>query len=187
MQAIRFHAMGGPEVLQLEEVEKPRPEKGEALLRIRVAGVNIADTLLRRGRYLRQPELPETPGIEASGIVEEVGEGVRGDTVGRRVATLGGPGCYAEYTVALVGQLIPLPDQLSFEDGAAFPVQSLTAYYMLYRADQVKPGMSVLLHAAAGGVGLQAIQMAKLAGARVFGTASSEEKAKLARELGADE
>lgn len=187
MQAIRFHTIGGPEVLKLEEVEKPRPGTGEALVRIRVAGVNFADTLLRRGRYARQPEFPETPGFEASGVVEEIGEGVAEAFVGRRVAILGGQHCYAEYIVAPAGQLIFLPDQLSFEDGAAFPVQSLTAYHMLYTADQVKPGMSVLVHAAAGGVGLQAIQMAKQAGARVFGTTSSEEKAKLARDMGADE
>jgi NADPH2:quinone reductase len=105
----------------------------------------------------------------------------------RRVTIFGGQHCYAEYTVAPAAQLIFLPDQLSFEDGAAFPVQSLTAYHMLYTADQVKPGMSVLVHAAAGGVGLQAIQVAKQAGARAFGTTASEEKAKLARHMGADE
>ena len=187
MQAIRFHTIGGPEVLKLEDVEKPRPGAGEALVRIHVAGVNFADTLLRRGRYARQPEFPETPGFEAAGVVEEVGEGVGGALVGRRVAILGGQHCYAEYTVAPAGQLIFLPDQLSLEDGAAFPAQALTAYHMLYTADRVKPGMSVLVHAAAGGVGLQAIQMAKQAGARVFGTTSSEEKAKLARDMGADE
>jgi NADPH2:quinone reductase len=187
MQSIRFHTIGGPEVLKLEDVEKPRPESGEALVRIHVAGVNFADTLFRRGRYARQPQFPETPGFEAAGIVEEVGEGVRQALLGRRVTISGGRRCYAEYTVAPAGQLILLPDQLSFEDGAAFPVQSLTAYHMLYTMDHVKPGMSVLVHAAAGGVGLQAIQMAKQAGARVFGTASSDEKAKLAREMGADE
>jgi len=187
MQAIRFHAVGGPEVLQFEEVEKPRPGAGEALVRIHVAGVNFADTLLRRGRYLRQPQFPETPGIEAAGVVEEVGGGVSEAIVGRRVAILGGHGCYAEYTVVPANQLIFLPDQISFEDGAAFPAQSLTAYHLLYTADHVKPGMSVLVHAAAGGVGLQAIQMAKQAGAKVFGTTSSDEKAKLAREMGADE
>jgi NADPH2:quinone reductase len=152
-----------------------------------VAGVNFADTLFRRGRYARQPQFPETPGFEAAGVVEEVGEGVAGALVGRRVTTLGGQHCYAEYTVAPAEQLIFLPDKLSLEAGAAFPIQSLTAYHMLYTVDQVKPGMSVLVHAAAGGVGLQAVQMAKQAGARVFGTTSTEEKAKLAREMGADE
>ena len=187
MQTIRFRTIGGPEVLKLEDVEKPRPGAGEALVRIHVAGVNFADTLLRRGRYARQPEFPETPGFEASGVVEEVGEGVAGAFVGWRVTILGGQHCYAEYIVAPAGQLIFLPDQLSLEDGAAFPAQALTAYHMLYTADRVKPGMSVLVHAAAGGVGLQAIQMAKQAGATVFGTTSTEEKAKLARDMGADE
>jgi NADPH2:quinone reductase len=187
MRIIRFHKIGGPEVLRLEEVEKPRPGAGEALVRIHVAGVNFADTLFRRGRYARQPHFPETPGFEAAGVVEEVGEGVTQAFLGRRVTVYGGQRCYAEYAVAPVEQLIPLPDKLSFEDGAAFPVQSLTAYHMLYTSDHVKPGMSVLVHAAAGGVGLQAIQMAKQAGATVFGTTSSEEKAKLARQFGADE
>jgi NADPH2:quinone reductase len=187
MQAIRFHTIGGPDVLKLEEVEKPRPGAGEALVRIHVAGVNFADTLFRRGRYARRPQFPETPGFEAAGVVEEVGEGVAGALVGRRVTTIGGQHCYAEYTVAPAEQLIFLPDKLSLEAGAAFPIQSLTAYHLLYTVDQVKPGMSVLVHAAAGGVGLQAVQMAKQAGARVFGTTSTEEKAKLAREMGADE
>jgi NADPH2:quinone reductase len=171
----------------MEEVEKPRPGAGEALVRVEVAGVNFADTLFRQGRYARQPVLPETPGFEAAGTVEETGAGVSEELVGRRVAVYGGLRCYAEYTVAPARQLILLPDALSFEDGAAFPVQSLTAYHMLYTMDRVKPGMTVLVHAAAGGVGLQAVQMAKQAGARVFGTTSSAEKAKLARALGADE
>jgi NADPH2:quinone reductase len=187
MQTIRFYKIGRPDVLKLEEVEKPRPGVGEALVRVRVAGVNFADTLLRRGRYVRQPQFPETPGFEASGIVEGVGQGVSQAFLGRRVTIFGGQRCYAEYTVAPAEQLIPLPDKLSFEDGAAFPVQSLTAYHMLYTSDHVKAGMSVLVHAAAGGVGLQAIQMAKQAGARVFGTTSTEEKAALARQMGADE
>jgi NADPH2:quinone reductase len=186
MQAIRFHGTGGPEVLKLEEVEKPRPGTGEALVRIHVAGINFADTLLRRGRYARQPQFPETPGFEAAGVVEEVGAGGSQAYIGRRVALLG-QHCYAQYTVAPAEQLIFLPDKLSLEEGAAFPTQSLTAYHMLYTVDQVKPGMSVLVHAAAGGVGLQAVQMAKQAGARVFGTTSSEEKATLARQMGADE
>jgi NADPH2:quinone reductase len=142
--------------------------------------------MLRRGVYISKPKFPETPGFEAAGIVEEVGADADPALVGRRVAVLAEK-CYAEYTTARVKNLLYLPDQLSFEDGAGFPVQSLTAYHMLHTADHVEPGMTLLIHAAAGGVGLQAIQMAKQAGARVFGTTSSAEKAKLAKELGADE
>ncbi len=186
MKAIRFHEIGGPEVLKLEDVEKPQPGPGEVLVNIRVAGVNFADTLLRRGAYLTKQALPAIPGFEAAGVVEEVGEGGDKKLVGRRVAVVG-QRCYAEYTRVDQHQLIPLPDHLSFEDGAAFPVQALTAYHMLYTLDRIEPGKSVLVHAAAGGVGLLAVQMAKLAGARVFGTTSSEEKAKLVREMGAEE
>ncbi len=186
MKAIRFHSLGGPEVLRLEEVEKPRPGEGEALVRILVAGVNFADTLLRRGKYAVEPQLPETPGLEAAGVVEEVGANVDAGLVGRRVALIGRR-CYAEYTAVSGSTLIPLPDEISYDEGAAFPVQSLTAYHLLYTMDQVKPGMTVLVHAAAGGVGLQLLQMARQAGARVFGTVSTEAKAALAREYGADE
>jgi NADPH2:quinone reductase len=186
MKAIRFRELGPPEVLTVDEVEKPRPGAGEVLVKIHVAGVNFADTMLRRGVYITKPNFPETPGFEASGTVEEVGSGSDPALIGRRVAVLGAK-CYAEYATVPANQLLFLPDQISFEDGAAFPVQSLTAYHLLYTADHVKPGMTVVVHAAAGGVGLQLIQMARQAGARVFGTTSTEDKAKLARQMGADE
>ena len=186
MRAIRFHALGGPEVLNLEEVESPHPGEGEVLVRIHVAGVNFADTLLRRGGYAVETQLPETPGFEAAGVVEEVGSKVDAGLVGRRVAVLG-QRCYAEYATVLTSRLIPLRDEISFDEGAAFPIQSLTAYHLLYTVEQVRPGMSVLIHAAAGGMGLLLTQMAKQAGARVYGTTSTETKAALAREYGADE
>jgi NADPH:quinone reductase len=186
MKAIRFHETGGPDVLRYEEVERPSPGPGEALVRVHAAGVNFADTLFRRGQYLVRPELPAIPGAEASGVVESVGEGVDETIVGRRVAFLGQQ-CYAEYTRVNARQLIPLPDSISFEDGAAFPLQALTAYHMLYTMDEVGNGKTVLVHAAAGGVGLLAIQMAKQAGARVIGTTSSEDKAQVARDVGADD
>lgn len=186
MKSVRFHQIGGPEVLRFEEVEMPHPGPGQALVKVHVVGVNFADTLLRRGAYLSQPNLPETPGFEAAGVVVEVGEGVEKNLVGQRVTALA-EHCYSQYVVAPVERLIPLPAQVSFEAGAAFPVQALTAYHMLFSVDQVGPGKTVLIHAAAGGVGLVAIQMAKLAGARVIGTTSSEAKARLARETGADE
>lgn len=186
MKAIRFHELGGPDALRYEDVEKPSPGPGEALVRVRAIGINFADTLLRRGQYLIKPDLPTIPGAEASGEVEEVGEGVDKNLIGRRVAFLS-QSCYAEYTRVPARQLIPLPDSISFEDGAAFPLQGLTAYHMLYTMDDIKQGMSVLVHAAAGGVGLLAVQMAKHAGARVYGTTSSEEKAALVRDMAADE
>jgi len=185
MKAIRFHETGGPEVLRLDEVEKPRPQPGQALVKIHAVGVNFADTLLRRGMYLVQPSLPTIPGAEAAGVVEAVGDEADRSWVGARVTVLGPP-CYAEYTVAPVQQLIPLPDGVSFEQGAAAPLQALTAYHMLYTMDRVGPGKSVLVHAAAGGVGLLAVQMAKQAGAQVYGTTSSEEKAAHVRAMGAD-
>ena len=186
MKAIRYHATGGPEVLVWEEVEKPRPASGEVLVRIHVAGVNFADTLMRRGAYVTPPSFPETPGLEASGIVEEVGAGAESGLVGRRVAFLG-QRCYAEYTTVSADAFMPLPAQIGFEEGAAFPVQALTAHHLLYTMDHVRPGMTVLVHAAAGGMGLQLIQAAKQGGARVLGTTSTEEKAKIARQYGADE
>ena len=186
MKAIRFHRLGGPEVLQLDEVEKPTPERGEALVKIHAAGVNFADTLFRRGMYLVQPQFPQIPGAEASGVVEAVGEGAPAGLVGKPVAFLGQQ-AYAEYAAVNAKQLIPLPERMSLEDGAAFPLQALTAYHLLFTMDQARSGRIVLIHAAAGGVGLLAVQMAKLAGATVFATTSTEEKAALVRGMGADE
>lgn len=156
------------------------------MVRIHAVGVNFADTLLRRGAYLAQPKLPETPGFEAAGVVVEAGEDVDQNLIGQRVVVLG-EHCYSEYVTALPSQLTTLPECVPFELGAAFPVQALTAYHMLYTADHVAPGRTVLVHAAAGGVGLLAVQMAKLGGARVFGTTSSVEKAKIVKDAGADE
>jgi NADPH:quinone reductase len=186
MRAIRFHELGGPEVLRYEEVERPQAGPGEVLVRVHACGINFADTLLKRGLYLVQPQMPMTPGAEAAGEVEEVGEGVDRGLVGRRVAFLG-QACYAEYTTVPARQLIPLPDSVSYEEGAAFPLQALTAYHMLYTVDHIAPGKTVLVHAAAGGVGLLAVQMVKQAGGVAYGTTSSEEKARLVREMGADE
>ena len=186
MKAIRFHELGGPEVLRYETVERPRPQASEVLVRVHACGVNFADTLMKRGLYLTQPQMPMIPGAEAAGLVEEVGEGVDSSLIGRRV-TFFSQACYAEYTTVAVQQLIPLPDSISYDVGAAFPLQALTAYHMLYTIDRVAPGKTVLVHAAAGGVGLLAVQMVKQAGAVAYGTTSSEEKARLVREMGADE
>jgi NADPH:quinone reductase len=186
MKTIRFYEVGGPEVLKYEDAERPWMAPNKVLVRIHAIGVNFADTLLRRGSYLAQPKLPETPGFEAAGVVVEAGKDTGGNLVGQRVVVLGDR-CYAEYVTASPSQLIKLPDNVSFEDGAAFPVQALTAYHMLYTIDHVEPGRTVLVHAAAGGVGLLAVQMAKLGGARVFGTVSSMAKARFVKDAGADE
>jgi NADPH2:quinone reductase len=186
MKTIKFYEVGGPDVLRYEDVERPRMAPNRVLVRIHAIGVNFADTVLRRGAYLAQPKLPETPGFEAAGVVVEAGEQADSTLIGKRVVVLG-ERCYAEYVTALPSQLIGLPDDVSFEQGAAFPVQALTAYHMLYTADHVAPGRTVLVHAAAGGVGLLAVQMAKLGGARVIGTTSSMEKAKVVQDAGADE
>jgi NADPH2:quinone reductase len=186
LKAIVFDKIGGPDVLKLGEVPKPQPAPGTVLIRNRAAGINFADTLFRQGQYLVAPKLPDTPGLEAAGEIEALGQGVSGLRAGMRVAALGSK-AYAEYMLAPAAQIIPLPDSVSFEEGAAFPVQTLTAWHMLHTAHRTAPGQTVLVHSAAGGVGIVAIQIAKAAGARVIGTVSNEAKMKLAKQYGADE
>ncbi|HEY6419115.1 MAG TPA: quinone oxidoreductase [Candidatus Binataceae bacterium] len=186
MKAIVFDQVGGPEVMHLAEVPKPEVKPGMVLVKVRAIGINFADTRFRQGQYLVQPKLPDTPGLEVSGIVDAVGEGVTNVKAGMRVAALGSK-AYAEYALAPAAQVIPLPDSISFEQGAAFPVQVLTAWHMLHTAHRTTPGQTVLTHSAAGGVGIVAIQIAKAAGARVIGTVSSDSKAALAKEYGAND
>jgi NADPH:quinone reductase len=185
MNAIVFSQTGGPEVLTLADVPKPEVRPGMVLIRVHAIGVNFADTRFRQGTYVVKPKLPDTPGMEAAGVVEAVGDGVRGIRPGARVAAFTVKS-YAEFCQAPESMVIALPDAVSFVDGAAFPIQVLTAYHMLHTADAVAPGRVVLVHSAAGGVGLAAVQLAKAAGARVFGTVSSDAKAALVREHGAD-
>jgi NADPH2:quinone reductase len=186
MKAIVFDKVGGPEVLKLAEVPKPEVKAGTVLVKVRAAGINFADTLFRQGQYLMQPKLPDTPGFEAAGEIEAVGEGVSNLKPGQRVAILGSK-TYAEYALAPATQVIPLPEGVSFEQGAAFPVQVLTAWHMLHTSHRTESGQTVLVHSAAGGVGIVAVQIAKAAGARVFGTVSSPSKVALVKEYGADE
>src|SRR5919198_6693284 len=185
MKAIRITQNGDASVLQVQSLPQPKPGNGEALVRLRAAGLNFIDIYMRTGRYPR--ELPYTPGLEASGIVEETGSGVTEIKVGDRVAYTGNIGSYAEYNVVKASQLIPLPKEFSFEQGAAFPLQGMTAHYLIHEYRLPRPGETVLIHAAAGGMGLLLVQWAKHLGARVLGTASTEEKARVAREAGADE
>lgn len=184
MKAIVVHQFGGPEVLKLEETEVAKPGRGEVLVRIAMAGVNFIDIYLRRGTF--QKKLPFIPGLEAAGVIEAVGEGVSFKP-GDRVAYLHDPGSYAELGLARIDHLIPLPQDFSFEQGAAFPLQGMTAHYLIHEFRKPGPGDVVLIHAAAGGMGLLLVQWAHHLGARVIGTVSTEEKAQMAREAGADE
>lgn len=187
MRAIRFHEIGGPEVLKYEEAPDPSPGPGEVLVRVRAAGVNYADTMFTRGRYFLQPRFPQTPGLEVAGEVVTAGEGVNGFAPGDRVmAALANAGGYAELAVVPAQHLTRIPAGLGWAQAAALPVQAVTADHVLFLAGRLQPGETVLVHAAAGGVGVMLVQMAALAGARVVATASTEEKRQLARALGAD-
>src|SRR5215472_17212223 len=186
MKAVIFEKLGDPEVLRLGDVQKPEAKPGEVVIRVRTAGINFADTLFRQGQYLMQPNLPDVPGVEAAGEIDSVGAGVPNLKPGMRVAGIGSR-AYAEYAVVPANQVIPLPDSLSFDEGAAFPIQVLTAWHMLHTAHQTTPGQTVLVHSAAGGVGIVAVQIAKAAGARVIGTVSSDAKGELAKQYGADD
>lgn len=185
MKAIRVQEYGGPTVLHLQEVPTPNPGPGQALVRLVMAGVNFVDIYQRRGSY--PLTLPFIPGREGAGVVEAIGEGVTTVKPGDRVAFTGQPGAYAEFTVVPADSLISLPADLSFEQGGAFPLQGMTAHYLLHEFRRPKPGDVVLIHAAAGGMGLLLVQWARHLGARVIGTVSTEEKATAAREAGADE
>ncbi|TCJ18370.1 quinone oxidoreductase [Rubrobacter taiwanensis] len=186
MKAVRVGEFGGPEVLEYTEVERPEPGQGEVLIAVRSIGVNYADTMRRRDRYVLRQTLPFVPGSEVAGVVEEIGAGVEGVRPGDRVVTLLGTGGYAEYAVAPARGLIPVPDGLDFDRAAAVPLQGLTAYHVLKTSGRLREGESVLVHAAAGGVGTLAVQMARLMGAgTIIATASSPEKLELARSLGA--
>lgn len=185
MKAMRITAAGAPSVLQLQDIPQPKPGPGEALVRVGAAGVNFADIYMRSGAV--PVPLPFTPGIEGSGTVEAVGDGVSEVKSGDRVAYAGrGLGSYAEYDVMKAAQLAPLPKEVSFEDGAAVILQGMTAHYLLHEFYRVQRGSTVLVHAAAGGMGLILVQWLKHLGAVAIGTVSTEEKAKIAREAGAD-
>jgi len=185
MKAIVFAETGGPEVLALADVPRPDVRPGAVLIKSHAIGVNFADTRFRQGTYTIKPKLPDSPGMEVAGVIEAVGDGVTNLRPGMRVAAFTSR-AYAEYCVSPAFMVIPLPDSVGFVDGAAFLIQVLTAYHLLHTADATGPGRSVLVHAAAGGVGLAAVQLAKVAGARVFGTVSSDGKAELVKAHGAD-
>jgi NADPH:quinone reductase len=175
LRAVLLRETGGPEKLELADVADPEPGDGEVIVRVRAAGINFLDLLVRQGRYAQQPDLPTIPGTEIAGEVD-----------GWRVIALPDAG-YAELVCVREESLVPLPDGATFEEGASFLMTFLTAYIPLTRLVGVDGGSTVLVHAAAGGVGSAAVQLAKHLGARVIATASSEEKRELAAKLGADE
>jgi len=185
VKAIRMTETGGPEVLQLVDIEQPRPGPGEVLIEHKAIGVNFIDTYMRSGLY--PVTLPFVPGNEGAGVVLEVGPGVEDFKPGHRVAYCGGNGGgYSEQRVMPAGRVLKLPDDISFERGAAMTLKGLTAWFLLRRTYPVKPGDIVLYHAAAGGVGLIFGQWAKHLGATVIGTAGSPEKIELAKAHGFD-
>lgn len=185
MKAIVVEQYGDAGALQYKDVEKPQAKAGEALVKVAAIGLNFIDVYHRTGLY--PLALPFTPGTEAAGTVEAVGEGVADVQVGDRVAYAGNPGSYAEYVTVAASRLIKLPERISFESAAAAMLQGMTAHYLVHSTYQLKRNDTALVHAAAGGVGLLLIQMAKRIGARVIGTVSTEAKEQLAREAGADE
>ena len=185
MKAVRIHTPGGPEVLAYEDVPEPRPKAGEAVVKVDAAGLNYIDVYYRSGLY--KAELPMTLGMEAGGVVTAVGPNVTEVKVGDKVAYTGVPGAYAQYAAVPAQRLVTLPAGVSTKQGAAAMLQGMTAHYLACSTYPLKKGDTCLVHAAAGGVGLLLVQVAKMRGARVIGTVSTEEKAKLAREAGADE
>ena len=185
MKAVRVHTPGGPDVMRYEDAPQPAPQAGEALVKVDAAGLNYIDVYFRSGLY--KAPAPFTLGMEAGGTVAAVGSNVTEVKVGDKVAYTGVPGAYAEYAVVPAARLVTLPPSLSTKHGAAMMLQGMTAHYLACSTYPLKAGDTCLVHSAAGGVGLLLCQIAKLRGARVIGTVSTDEKAKLAREAGADE
>src|SRR3989338_880405 len=185
MKAVRVHTPGGPEVLTYEDVPAPTPKAGEAVVKIDAAGLNYIDVYFRTGQY--KAELPVTLGMEAGGTVTAVGPNVTEVKVGDKVAYTGVPGAYAELAAVPAQRLVVLPTGVATRQGAAAMLQGMTAQYLACSTWPLKSGDTCLVHAAAGGVGLLLCQIARMRGARVLGTVSTEDKAGLAREAGAHE
>ena len=185
MKAIQVQKVGGPEVLTLVDIPIPEPKPNEAVVKVSAAGINFIDVYFREGRY--PAALPFVSGQEASGIVSEVGAEVKSFKPGDRVAYTAVMGAYAEYAAVPADRLVRVPEGITLQQAAAAMLQGMTAHYLVYDTYPLKKGETALIHAAAGGVGLLLVQMAKNIGARVLATTGTEDKAKLAREAGADE
>lgn len=184
MKAIVISHAGGPEVLEYKETEIPKAAAGKLLVRVQAAGVNYIDIYRRNGRY--PVSFPSIAGLEGTGVIEQVGPGVSDFKVGERVSYTGQPGSYAQFSVIDSSAAIAVPDELSVEHAAAFPLQGMTAHYLVHEFRHVKAGDHALVHAAAGGMGLLLTQWLKHMGAHVIGTVSTEQKAELSRHAGAD-
>jgi len=188
MKAIRVNEFGGPEVLRLEEVVTQQPTPGQVLIRMHAIGVNPVETYIRAGTYARLPALPYTPGNDGAGVVEQIGDSVTEFKPGDHVYTAGSlSGTYADFALCRTDQAHRLPENASFAQGAAMGTPYATAYRGLFQRAEAKPGETVLVHGASGGVGTAAVQLARARGLRVLGTAGSDEGRKLAREQGAHE
>ncbi|HYL10897.1 MAG TPA: NADPH:quinone reductase [Candidatus Acidoferrales bacterium] len=186
MKAIVVHQFGGPEVMKLEEAPKNPPGAGQVLVRIKAAGVNPVDTYIRAGVYARKPALPYTPGTDSAGIVDAVGEGVKRVKAGDRVYTSGTlTGTYAEFALAAESQVHPLPQKISYAQGAGVYVPFATACRALFQFAHARPGEAVLIHGATGGVGVAAVQLARAAGLTVIGTGGTEKGRALIKSEGA--
>ncbi len=186
MKAIQVCAFGAPDVLRLVELADPEPAAGQVLVRVEAAGVNPVDTYIRSGAYARKPPLPYTPGMDGAGVVERAGPGVTRRRAGDRVYIAGSlSGTYAQRALCLESQVHPLPDRVSFAQGAAVFVPYATAYRALHHCARAVPGEAVLVHGASGGVGLAAVQIARAAGMTVLGTAGTEEGLALVTREGA--
>ena len=185
MKAIQVSQVGGPEALTLVDLPVPSPKPNEAVVQIKASGVNFIDVYFREGRY--PTSIPFVNGQEAAGVVAEVGSDVKLVKPGDRVAYTSALGSYAEFAAVPETRLVKIPDELDFEQAAAAMLQGMTAHYLCHSTYKLQSGETALVHAAAGGVGLLLVQMAKKIGARVIGTAGTQEKGQLAREAGADE
>ena len=185
MKALLVKQTGGPEVMELVDLPVPEPKANEAVVKLAAAGVNFIDVYFREGRYKAQ--VPFIPGQEGAGIVTAVGNDVKAVKPGDRVAWTATLGCYAEYAAVAADRLVSIPSGVSDQQAAATMLQGMTAHYLLYDSWPLKKGETALVHAAAGGVGLLLVQMAHNIGARVIATVSTEDKARLARDAGADD
>ena len=185
MKAVQAHETGGPEVLKYDEIPEPSPGPGEALIAIEAIGVNYTDVSSRKGTN-PPPSLPWTPGREGAGVVKAIGANVTEVSVGDRVAYAMHTGSYAEFAAVPSWLLVPLPPSMKFSDGAATMLQAMTAHFLTFGITQLTTGDPVLVHAGAGGVGLLLIQMLKRIGCDIFSTVSTDAKAELAKEAGAD-
>jgi NADPH2:quinone reductase len=186
MKAIQFDRLGGPEVMHLREVPKPELKPGTIIVKNHVIALNYGDVFFIQGQYLVKPVFPDIPGMEGAGVIDAVAPDVKDLALGMRVAYIG-MGAYAEYTRMRASRVIPIPDGTPFEQAAAFPIAVLTAWHLVHSCHRTTADQTVLVHSAAGGVGIAAVQIARATGATVIGTVSSDDKTDLVRKFGASD